>query len=138
LIYPDDAKEFSRLMIVLWQSNGRNAPTRELMADWFDKLKQHDIDYVKKVFDTVIKNSYELPTFKVINDALRPKEEFYKALPRPVANEISKQQSEKIVELVNATKPKRDMKSWIYPILENPKNYPTIAVKSAQEVKNAL
>jgi len=134
----DDKKPFALMMRIVWHNYGKAEPARETMAYWFAKLYKYDFQKVHQSFDYwVDHNNRQFPSVKDILDLLKPKEEFYKALPRPVPNEISKQQSEKIVEMVKEIKPVKDYKKWARDILANPKGLPDISIRFAKEALNA-
>jgi hypothetical protein len=53
MIYPDDAKEFSTLMDVTWQSLGRNYVDKPTKQYWFGKLQKYPLGAVANSFDTL-------------------------------------------------------------------------------------
>lgn len=126
-----DKKDFASIMRVTWQTFGRNEPDKETMRYWFSKLESHELREVGNAFDNWIIHSKQLPTVKDILDLLKPKQQDFKALPRP---QISEEKVNEIHEkLAQFTSPKRDMKAWAKKILDNPKAYPDISVRFAKE-----
>ena len=133
MIYPDDAKEFSGVMDIVWQSLGRNVVDKTTKQYWFAKLQHLPIGEVSNLFDKWLMTEKELPTVNDILHMAKPRE-FHKALPAPRNEEIAKDGLERIAKQVSqAIKPKKDMKAWARKILDTPKNYPDIAIRFAKE-----
>ena len=131
--YPDDAKEFSGVLDITWQSLGRNHLDKTTKQYWFSKLQHLPMGEVSAVFDKWLMTEKELPTVNDILQMVKPRE-FHKSLPAPRNEEVSKEGLAKINKVVSeSVKPKRDMKAWARRILETPKNYPDIAVRFAKE-----
>lgn len=132
-----DKKDFASIMRVTWQTFGRNEPDKETMRYWFSKLESNDLKKVGNAFDYWIIHSKQLPTVKDILELLKPKQQDYKALPKP---KMTEDQLNQIHDKLSAfTSNKRDMKNWAKVILENKKNYSEISIRYANEalgVKN--
>jgi hypothetical protein len=134
MIYPDDAKEFSTLMDVTWQSFGRNYVDKPTKQYWFGKLQKYALGTVANSFDNWIVSSKELPTIENIIKGCIPKDDFVKALPYKNNPEVSKEGLDKIAKVISQTiKPKTDYKDWAKRILANPQNFPYQSVAYAKE-----
>jgi len=133
LIYPDDAKEFSGIMDIVWQSLGRNTVDKTTKQYWFSKLQHLPMGEVSNLFDSWLMTEKELPTVNDIMHMAKPRE-YHKALPAPRNEEVSREGLAKINQVVaDGVKPKKDMKAWAKRILATPKNYPDIAIRFAKE-----
>lgn len=133
MIYPDDAKEFAGIMDITWQSLGRNAVDKTTKQYWFVKLQHLPMGDVSNLFDKWLMTEKELPTVNDILNMAKPRE-FYKALPAPKSEEAIKEGLDRINQAVsNGIKPKKDYRAWAKEILENPKQYPDIAVRFAKD-----
>lgn len=140
MIYPDDAKEFSGVMDIVWQSLGRNILEKKTKQYWFSKLQHLAMGDVSNVFDKWLMTEKELPTVNDILHMAKPRE-FNKALPGP-RNEIASRDGLKRIEAIveQSIKAKTDYKAWARRIIANPKNYPDISLryaKEALELRNA-
>ena len=126
-----DKKDFASIMRVTWQTFGRNEPDKETMRYWFSKLESHEMREVGNAFDSWIINSKQLPTVRDILELLKPKQQDFKALPRPkISNEKREEIHDKLAQFMS---PKRDMKAWAKKIIANPKAYPEISYRYAKE-----
>ena len=133
MIYPDDAKEFSTLMDVTWQSLGRNYVDKPTKQYWFSKLQKYALGQVANSFDKWIMTSRELPTLDDIIKGCVVKDDFVKALPYKSNPEVSKEGLDKIAKVISQTiKPKTDYKAWAKRILANPQNFPASSVQAAK------
>lgn len=126
-----DKKDFASIMRVTWQTFGRNEPDKETMRYWFSKLESNDLKQVGNAFDYWIIHSKQLPTVKDILELLKPKQQDYKALPKP---KMTEDQLNQIHDKLSAfTSNKRDMKAWAKKIIDNPSMYPDISLRFAKE-----
>jgi hypothetical protein len=100
MIYPDDAKEFSTLMDVTWQSLGRNYVDKPTKQYWFGKLQKYALGQVANSFDKWIMTSRELPTIDDIIKGCILKDDFVKALPHKRNPEVSKEGLDKIAKVI--------------------------------------
>lgn len=100
MIYEKDREKFATVMIVTWQSLGRNKPDRETMRYWFDKLINYDLQTVSGAFDKWLTNNRELPTIKDILDLCKPKDDYYK-LPKKPDIEAQKAGLKKLHDFIN-------------------------------------
>jgi hypothetical protein len=134
LIYPDDAKEFSTLMDVTWQSLGRNYVDKPTKQYWFGKLQKYPLGSVANSFDNWLISSKELPTINDIVKGCTQRDDFVKALPHKRNPEISKEGLDKIATVISQTfKPKTDYKAWAKRIVANPQNFPASSLVAAKE-----
>lgn len=134
MIYPDDAKQFSIMMDVAWQSNHRNPVDKQTKRYWFDKLQHLTMGDLEKAFDYWILHNDELPSIKDIIALCKPQPQFNIALPKPKNDEVSQAGLERINKLAaEIIKPKTDHKAWAKKILANPEVCADIAVKMAKE-----
>jgi len=139
LIYPDDAKQFSIMMDVTWQSNHRNPVDKTTKRYWFDKLQHLPMGDLENAFDYWLLHNDELPAIKDIIALCKPQPQFNIALPKPKNDEISQAGVEKINKMIAETmKPKTDHKAWARKILANPEVCADIAVKMAKEAVRAV
>jgi hypothetical protein len=127
--------EFAMMMRVTWQNYGRNAPDKELMAHWFSKLSDHGILVVGKAFDGWIDSqSDDLPSLKNISDMCKPAPTIFARLPSPLAKAENKRHADDVVKFVaDHMKVPSDKKDWARKIKANPKNYPDISLRYANE-----
>lgn len=133
MIYPDDAKDFSTLMDVTWQSLGRNHVDKQTKQYWFGKLQKYSLGTVGESFDKWLVGADELPTIKDIIKGCIPKDDFQKALGHIPNTEISQEGVKEIHNFVaKNTKPKTDYKAWAKRILANPKHFPEQSVIDAK------
>jgi len=139
LIYPDDAKEFSTLMDVTWQSFGRNYVDKPTKQYWFGKLQKYALGTVANSFDKWLLSSKELPTIDDIIKGCIPKDDFVKALPYKNNPEVSKEGLDKIAKVISQTiKPKTDYKAWAIRVLANPSRFPSKSVIAAKEAMGEI
>jgi hypothetical protein len=140
MIYPDDAKQFSIMMDVTWQSNHRNPVDKQTKRYWFDKLQHLPMGDLEIAFDYwIMHNKEKLPTIPEIIDLCKPKPQFNKALPKPKNDEVSQAGVEKINKVIAENiKPKIDHKKWARQILDNPSKCADIAVRHAKEALRAV
>jgi len=135
MIYPDDAKDFSTLMDVTWQSLGRNHVDRSTKQYWFKKLQKYPLGTVAQSFDNWILTSKELPVIDNIIKGCIPKADFYKALPHVADEEIKQDGLDRIKQHITSnTKKRTDWHAWFKNILRNPKNFSDYSVKEARRV----
>jgi hypothetical protein len=113
LIYETDGKQFATIMVVTWQSYGRNKPEGPTMRFWFDKLIGFDFTTVSNAFDEWLKTQKELPTVNEILKLCQPKEDVYKALPRPVSNKKNAEYAENVISFIAENTEKKKGRNWI-------------------------
>jgi hypothetical protein len=132
LIYPDDAKEFSGIIDVVWQSLGRNSVDKTTKQYWFSKLQHLPMGDVSALFDKWLLTEKELPTINDILHMAKPRD-YYKQLPAPKNMESSIEGLKKMEKAISQVSKKTDMRHWAKVIIANPKNYPDISLKLARE-----
>ena len=131
--YPQDAKPFSTLMDVTWQSLGRNTVDKTTKQFWFSKLQKYDLNTVTNSFDKWLISSEQLPKIKDIVSGCVPKDDFYKALTH-TPDVAMMQDGVKEIEHFIATnvEPKRDYKAWAHRALAEGSNKPLITINAAK------
>jgi hypothetical protein len=133
LIYPDDAKEFSGVMDIVWQSLGRNVIDKNTKQYWFSKLQHLPMGDVSGLFDKWLMTEKELPTVNDILHMAKPRI-FNTALAAPRNEEVSREGLKKIEQIVSVSvKKQKDYRSWAKDILANPSAYPDISLRYARE-----
>lgn len=127
-------KDFALMMRVTWANYGRNEPDRETMRYWFSKLNKHDFNVVTKALDEWIDTSKQLPTIKDIQDACKPKPTIFARLPSPLAIAENHRHAVEVKQAVDKmVNGKRDYRAWARKIKDNPKVYPDISLRLANE-----
>lgn len=139
MIDPDDRTAFATIMDVTWQSFHRNPVDKQTKLYWFNKLLHLPLGDVSTAFDQwILSGGDKLPTIADIIKQCKPKQDFYKALPAPRADEVSQAGLEKIHKLVEENiKPKTDHKKWARDVLANPLSSDT-AIQRAKEAIRAV
>jgi hypothetical protein len=127
--------DFAIMMRVTWQNYGRNAPDRELMKFWFEKLEAHGLDVVGNAFDKWIDSQADqLPSLKNISDMCKPAPAIYARLPAPVSTADNKRHADEVVKFVaDGLTKTHDMRAWARKIIAAPKNYPDISFSWANK-----
>lgn len=134
MIYPDDAKAFSTVMDVTWQSCHKPNVEKQTKQYWFSRLQHVPIGDVENAFDKWLIENNKLPTLNDILAMCKPKQDFHKALPNIRNEQIQQEGLEKINRMVEKSmKDKTDFRAWARRIIETPKNYPDIAIRFAKE-----
>ena len=115
----------------------------ETLRVWFYKLEKFEFNVVSKAFDKWIDNNKFMPTVFDILQLCREKPVEYVQLTAPkLNNHQNKQHADKMMALIQEKMPQedrklKDMRAWAYRIIENPKKYPAISLKIAQEAIHA-
>jgi hypothetical protein len=69
-----------------------------------------------------------------IKDMCKPREDVYKALSAPIDYESNKNHSTELIKIVKeGVKAPTDIRGWARLIKANPKNYPDISLRYAEE-----
>jgi len=102
---------------------------------WSQELAGVSAERIKAALEA----SYEYPPscddFKA-NCKIKAQPQDFKALPAPNNKETNKEYADNVVQFIAQNeKPKRDYRAWIKRIMANPKAYPDIALKYAQEAQ---
>ena len=136
LIYENDARNFSTMMKITWQSCGRNNLDKPTMAYWFNKLSHYEFIEVEKAFDNWLKSQSELPTIADILKLCQHKVTIHARLPSPLAIADNKRHASEVVKFINANlkKDKTDYLTWAKRMDKNPKDYDAKYVSEAREI----
>lgn len=120
MIYENDRDDFASMMVVTWQSFGRNKPDGKTMRFWFDKLITYDLQTVGNAFDQWIISQKELPTVNEIIKLCKPVTPIYSALERKVDAMANKQHMKELMGFIEEnSKPRTDYKAWARRIIGN-------------------
>jgi hypothetical protein len=129
-----DKRNFMNMMNAVTEMYDQPNMGLDIMRVWFSKLQHLNFKTVSQAFDIYTSKHSVAPT---INDILKlcpAKSEFTKIAPPKMAKEESKEYSEKMLYAIEkAPKPTTDPKAWAKKIIANPKNYPSISLKTAKE-----
>lgn len=133
--YPEDRDSFASVMSVTWQTCGRTLPPdSDTMKYWFKSLSTYNIDSVVTAFDNWLKSQSNLPTLSDIIKLCQHKVTIYSRLPSPLAIADNQRHAKEVqTYIANNIKPTKDMRAWARKIIANPKNYPDISFKIANE-----
>ena len=138
----DDAnkKEFWTMINITMELTNHPPLSKEAIITWWHFLKKHDIEVVKTALDKWVDVSTKSPTPHDVLEICKPKVTIHARLPSPLAKESNKQHMEELKEAVKKmSNPRADKyTSWIFRILDNPKNYPDNSFKFAMQAKEKL
>jgi len=113
---------------------------QDTLRVWFAKLEKYEFNVVTKAFDKHIDNSKFFPSIFDILQLCREKPIEFARLEAPkLSKEQNHQYSHEVLKFMaeqDNNKPK-DMRAWAKKIIANPKNYPPISLKFAQEAVRA-
>jgi len=110
---------------------------------WFHKLEKFEFNVVTKAFDKWVDNNQFMPTVFDILQLCREKPiEFVQLQAPKLNNQQNKAQADKMLALIQERMPQedkklKDMRAWAHNIINNPKKYPAISLKTAKEAINA-
>ncbi len=108
--------------------------SKEAIITWWHQLSKFEFDVVQKAVDDWLDASNRPPTPHDIKLLCKPKKDIYTALPAPLNRIENMEYSKEVVQFIaEQPKKKSDKRAWIKRILDNPKNYPDISLKYAQE-----
>jgi outer membrane protein assembly factor BamD (BamD/ComL family) len=101
---------------------------------WYSKLEQFEFQDICKAFDTYT-NKYSTSPSPADIIRLLPQPTQFTQLPAPKLDKAAnKKHSDDMVEYVAKTiTPKTDYKAWAKRIIANPKNYPAISLRFAND-----
>lgn len=122
-------------MDVTWQSCGRNTVDRETKRYWFDKLINYSLEDVSNAFDKWLLTQDKLPVVKDILSLCQHKVTISPRLEKSsLSREENKAQAAKVTKFIaQNVKPARRGLAWAEKVKSNPKNYPAITLKLANE-----
>ena len=112
--------------------------TKEAIVTWWHLLSKYDYATVESALDSWVKTMSKPPTPNDIVNLCKPQVTIHARLPSPLAKEANQAYAKEVVEYVAAkTTKQRDMREWARKIVNNPKNYPDIALRYAQDALKA-
>jgi hypothetical protein len=130
----DQKGQFRDAMNLMMQTYNRAKPDADMLRLWWGKLEKYEIAEVFKAFDVWIDTKTVAPTPAEIIDLCRHRVTIAPRLNSPVNIEHNRKQMEEVKrEVAKFLEPKEDPKAWAKKILANPKQYPDISVRFAQE-----
>ena len=137
-----DKKGFKAMMNTVMSIYQKPQCDQDTLRVWWAKLERYDFQIVTKAFDQWVDSSKHAPTVFDILNLVRPKIEFQAALQAPKLNiDQNRMHAANVVAFVAEHTPKekklKGMREWAHKILKNPKNYPAISLKKAQEAIRA-
>lgn len=134
----DQKGQFRDAMNLLMQTYNRAKPDADMLRLWWGKLEKYEIAEVFKAFDVWIDTKTVTPTPAEIIELCRHRVTIAPRLSSPINLENNRKHSQEVKhELANFGKTKRDMKLWAKRILKNPRSYPDIAIRFANEAIHA-
>lgn len=129
-----DKLAFKEMLIAVYTIYSKPVPTKEILRLWWHKLEKFEFNVVGRAFDRWTDTPNKLPQPGEIKDLCKPREDVYKYLPAPINIEANKVHSNELIKIVKeGIKAPTDMKNWARLIKANPKNYPDISLRYAEE-----
>ena len=129
-----DKRPFADMINAVFAIYNKQPPEKEMLRIWWHKLERFEFNIVSKALDVYTDSPNKLPQPADIIALCKPREDVYFALPSPVNYEESKKHVEELTKFVaKKLKPKTDHRAWAKRIIDNPKNFPEISLKYAQE-----
>lgn len=113
----------------------RPALSKEAIVGYWHSLSKYELDVVRTALDTWVDSSSKAPTPHDLKELCKPKDEVYKALPRPNSREANKAHAEKVIKLMESST-KKASRNWVKywtDILENPKQHKEITLRGAKQ-----
>ena len=137
-----DKKGFKAMMNTVMSIYQKPQCDQDTLRVWWAKLERYDFQIVTKAFDQWVDSSKHAPTVFDILNLVRPKIEFQAALQAPkLTLDQNRMHAANVMQYVSENTPKekklKGMREWAHKILKNPKNYPAISLKKAQEAIRA-
>lgn len=127
-------KQFWLMLNVTMELTNHPPLTKEAIITWWHLLSKYDYEVVESALDSWVKSMSKPPMPHDIAELCKPKVTIHARLPSPLNIEANKNQAKELAQKVDGlVKQKRDMKTWARKIIANPKNYPDISLKLAQE-----
>jgi len=129
-----DKLAFKEMLIAVYTIYSKPVPTKEILRLWWHKLEKFEFNVVGRAFDRWTDTPNKLPQPGEIKDMCKPREDVYKALSAPIDYESNKNHSTELIKIVKeGVKAPIDMRGWARLIKANPKNYPDISLRYAEE-----
>jgi hypothetical protein len=129
-----DKLAFKDMIVAVFAIYNKQAPEKEMLRIWWHKLERFEFSVVSKALDVWTDTPNKLPQPADIIALCKPREDVYFALPSPVNYEENKKHIQELTTFVaKKLKPKTNYRAWATRIIENPKNFPEISLKYAQE-----
>lgn len=129
-----DKKQFWLMINVTMELTNKLPLTKEAIIVWWALLKKYDFKIVEQAINKWVDNSSKPPTPHDIVGLCKHKNEIYKSLPAPINKEANKAHSTELIKIVKeGVKAPTDMRGWARLIKANPKNYPDISLRYAEE-----
>ena len=139
----DDKIAFKSMMDTLTTLYQKPQLDIDTLRVWFAKLEKFEFQVVTKSFDKWVDNNKFFPSIFDILQLCREKPIEFMQLQAPKLNNAqNKAQADKMLALIQEKMPVeekklKDMRAWAHRIIDNPKNYPAISLKTAREAINA-
>lgn len=112
--------------------------TKEAIVTWWHMLSKYDYEQVEKAVDSWCKTMSKPPAPNDILQLCQHKVTIHARLPSPLSQKANQEYAKEVVDFVAAQpKQKKDMRDWARKIIANPKAYPDISFKLAQEALQA-
>jgi hypothetical protein len=112
-------------------ANGQDIGILNAKTTWALELSGISVERLKAGLDA--KYTYAPSCDEFLKHCVTNNIQDFKALPAP-AYEVNKAQADKLSKYISdKLKPKTDYKAWAKRIIANPKNFPEISLKYAQE-----
>ena len=133
-------KQMMDTVTSLYQKSNMDIDTLRV---WFHKLEKFEFNVVTKAFDKWVDNNKFMPTVFDILQLCRDKPvEFIQLQAPKLNNQQNKAYADKMLALIQERMPEedkklKDMRAWAYNIINNPKKYPAISLKTAKEAIHA-
>jgi hypothetical protein len=137
---PQDKIAFKQVMDTVTALYQKPQLDIDTLRVWFGKLEKFEFNVVTKAFDKWVDNNKFIPTVFDILQLCREKPiEFVQLQAPKLTRQQNHQYSHEVLKFMaeqQSNKPK-DMRAWAKRIIANPKNYPAISLKFAQEAMAA-
>ena len=137
-----DKKGFKAMMNTVMSIYQKPQCDQDTLRVWWAKLEKYEFQIVTKAFDQWVDSSKHPPTVFDILNLVRPKIEFQQSLQAPKLNlEQNRMHAANVMQYIAehtpAEKKLKDMRAWAHRIIKDPKKYPAISLKTAQEAIRA-
>jgi hypothetical protein len=136
----NDKIGFKSMMDTLTTLYQKQPLDQDTLRVWFAKLEKYEFNVVTKAFDKHVDSSKFMPTvFDILQFCREKPIEFVQLQAPKLSKEQNHKYSHEVLKFMaeqDNNKPK-DMRAWAKRIIANPKNYPPISLKFAQEAVRA-